>query len=354
MRCNTNSFINTFASDKEKMTMNGFSRSTRVAAGRRYGVVPVITLGLFCLALMAGRPASAQFGGWAPTQVYAAGYYPSVCWSSRAVEVHQGAPGTLWYRIDDVPVYNGPAGGLWDGSVTWSASSQYDAGYFPSVSSDGSNNVVEVHQGVTPDTLWYHTGVLSNGKIDWSQVTYEFGAGYFPCVSIDGSCVVEVHEVFGQGGLPATLWYHTGVLSNGKITWSAAVEYDTGSFPSVSVNGNEVIEVHQGATPGTLWYRTGVLSNGKITWSAAVEYGTGYFPSVSIDRISYQIFEVHQGMQAGLWYHWGELNGSATEYSSTGYFPRVAFINGSLIEVNMDAADEALSYSTGYIVPKIE
>jgi hypothetical protein len=96
--------------------------------------------------------------------------------------------------------------------------------------------------------------------------------------------------------------YHVGavgpissIFSSPEFVWGPSFQYDTGYYPSVSVVGNTVVEVHQGSTscPGPLWYRVGTVQGQQIAWSDSYQYDNGCAPSVSTDRRL--VFEVHQG-----------------------------------------------------------
>lgn len=185
--------------------------------------------------------------------------------------------------------------------LSWTSSSQYDQysnlGYggfgAPSISLDSyhGGNVVEVHDGGN-GTLWYRTGKFSVASgLTWNNgnsahqydhyANFGYGGQGTPSVSLYGNNVVEVHD-----GGDGTLWYRTGtLLSSGLIAWNngnTAIQYDhytnfgNGGVgnPSVSLYGTKVVEVHDGSN-GTLWYRTGTLSGGKIIWNngnSAIQY----------------------------------------------------------------------------------
>jgi len=227
------------------------------------------------------------------------------------VQVHQGNPGTLWYR-------SGIGGDI--GNPTF-----YQNGYRASVAKydfDDSRNLFEVHQGqdgVGP--LWYLWGTLSG--VDGTQVTWEvaqqYDNGLHPAVATLLGNIVEVHQ--GQNGV-GQLWYRTAVkpaatgAPGQDFRWYGSHPYDTGVNPSVAMttsdSGDVIVEVHQGQDGvGPLWYRTGILSsNGDyITWNASHQYDTGINPSVTVSGTT--VLEVHQGQDGvgPLWYRTGRIQG---------------------------------------------
>jgi hypothetical protein len=81
--------------------------------------------------------------------------------------------------------------------------------------------------------------------------------------------------------LPATLSHAQ------RLQWGDTVKYDTGTFPSVSMNSSDVvIEVHQSEKESRLYYHVGKLgrSNGVVTWGRSQDLSTkteARFPSVA-------------------------------------------------------------------------
>jgi hypothetical protein len=269
------------------------------------------------------------------------------------VQVHQGNPGTLWYRsgiggdIGNATFYQngyrpsvaryefddntnlfevhqaqdgvGPLWYLWgtlsgvDGrEVTWTAAQQYDVGLHPAVATIGGN-IVEVHQagaGVGP--LWYRTAVKpawtgAPGQVFHWFDSHAYDTGVNPSVAIttsnNGDVIVEVHQA--QDGV-GPLWYRTGILSpNGDyIAWNDSHQYDYGINPSVTVSGSSVVEVHQAnATAGPLWYRTGRIQGSGIAWNDSHQYDNGAAPSVATDgSFGYEIHQASESGPTALWW----------------------------------------------------
>ena len=231
--------------------------------------------------------------------------------------------------------------------VVWSASPvSFDNGQAPSVAISGVF-AVEVHEGAS-GTLWYSTGQIQGGTVAWSTST-QYANGYAPSVAISGNAVIEVHQG-GSGFGP--LWNVCAQIaaSDDGISWGGAEQYDNGLAPSVAADGLSVVEVHQGGTGvGPLWYHTGQLRSNVVEWSAnPSQYDTGAAPSVAVAGST--IVEVHQ-VDAGvgpLWYHAAEIraNGSVVwatagfQYDSSGLAPSVSASGPTVIEVHQVASGD--------------
>jgi hypothetical protein len=148
--------------------------------------------------------------------------------------------------------------------------------------------------------------------INWSPSATRYDYGSNPSISLYGNTVVAAHE--GGNG---SLYYRTGYLSNGQITWNnynTAIQYDNGIHPSVSLQGDIVVEVHDGNN-GKLWYIAGTLYNGQIYWAnaPAVQYdwyenfGNGGYGTPSVSVYGNNVVEVHDGNNGNLYYHLGIL-----------------------------------------------
>jgi hypothetical protein len=187
---------------------------------------------------------------------YDVGYDPSVAinaignctsnaGSATVVEVHQSGPGysDLMYHVGMLT--ENAEGAL---NLVWGPSYKFDTGHRASVTFCGSTPV-EVHEG-SNGTLWYSYGEVSGNTINWSA-SEQYDVGYYPsivCQEPESPYLVEVH----QGSLPAVgdstdLWYHLAVS---PASMGASNFYDTGCNPSVAITpGGDVtpeflVEVH--------------------------------------------------------------------------------------------------------------
>jgi hypothetical protein len=273
---------------------------------------------------------------WSASPVsFDSGQAPSVAISGWfAVEVHEGASGALWYST----------GQIQDGTIVWSASAQYANGYAPSIAISG-NTVIEVHQGAAGEgALWNVNAQIAStdSGVSWGPAT-QYDNGLAPSVAANGPTVFEVHQ--GGSGV-GPLFYHTGTLLSGSVEWAAnSAQYDTGVAPSVALAGSTVIEVHQAGTgAGPLWcHAAEIRANGSIVWAASTkeaQYDTGLAPSISASGPT--VIEVHQ-VDSGvgpLWYQTAALQSSGAfkfakkiEYDS-GEAPRVSVAGTLVVEVH--------------------
>ncbi len=307
----------------------------------------ILIASLPTLLLAQGQP---PFNWAASSFQYDNGAQSSVAASGRnIIEVHQasapGQVGALWSHKGQVQSI---------GTVKWAAVStnlQYDSGALPSVAMSGTT-VIEVHQAQAAGNvgpLWYRTGKASpTGTVKWAVNSFQYDSGAYPSVAVSGTTVIEVHQANGTSTGP--LWYRMGqVQANGSVKWAAnSFQYDSGSQPSVALDGSTVIEVHQANDPGVvgpLWYRTGEIQpDGTITWaSLSHQYDTGALPSIALSGPTF--IEVHQADSGGtvgpLWYKTGSIqaDGTATWAATAfqyddGAVPRIALAGSTMIEVH--------------------
>jgi hypothetical protein len=262
--------------------------------------------GLGTLWYSSGRASGAGVPSVGNAFQFDVGYAPAIATisptSPLVIEVHQGQTefGPLLYSIGKMTSLSSP------NTIAWTASSQYDNGYAPSVASL-NQFVLEVHQGQTGSgPLWFKMGKMtSSSGVAWNASGAEYDNGEAPSVAMaatsHGQMVVEVHQG-GDGFGP--LWYRTGRLalnsSGPTVQWNNSAQYDSGSRPSVALYGDRVIEVHQGSPyAGPLWYRTGVINGTGIVWDqTGHQYDSGFMPAVAFDPVSIQGYELHQTVNA--------------------------------------------------------
>jgi hypothetical protein len=217
--------------------------------------------------------------------------------NAQVIEVHQGAPGDLWYKFGSLSFFGGPS------QTTWTSAWQYDHGYAPAVAATTNGMLVEVHQaGTGVGQLWARAG------IGMGNSAHAYDNGLHPSVAVTdlggAYVVVEVHQANAGVG---PLWYRTGTIVNGSyVQWDSSHQYDVGEAPSITVVGDYVIEVHQANDGvGPLWSRTGTIRDGWIEWDRSQQYDYGYAPSVSYSPASQRGIEVHQAASGvgALWSH---------------------------------------------------
>lgn len=145
---------------------------------------------------------------------------------------------------------------------------EYGDGVKPSIAATADGWVVEMHEAGGSNVYWGHAGRLDgNGAITWNGPTFKMGGGVQPGVAItDDGLVVAVHQAGKTFG--SSLWYEVGQLdkNSGNITWGTAVEYDTGSYPNVTINNEGwVIETHDSKASEDHWYKIGKVNPGNNT-----------------------------------------------------------------------------------------
>jgi hypothetical protein len=212
----------------------------------------------------------------------------------HVVEVHEGTAngfGPLWHRTGKIQP---------DGTVSWSASQQYDNGARPSVAVSG-NHLIEVHQGSADayGALWYKTGRLNpDGSVTWAPSGFSYDNGGAPRIAASGPNIIEVHQ--GTGANFGALWYKTAQFNaDGSVVWAKTANYyDSGAAPSVALAGSTIVEVHEGSASsvGPLWIRAGqIQADGSVAWNAVgSQYDSaGGKPAIALAGAAG--IEVHQG-----------------------------------------------------------
>jgi hypothetical protein len=147
-----------------------------------------------------------------------------------------------------------------------------DTGKNPSVALNGSGQVLESHDSGAGD-LWYWSGKLAAGAVTFARHS-RYDTGKNPALLLDDSgVVVEVHEHPSS----AQLFYRVGRLtSDQEVTWqgSAGKPFpgnDSGHNPSLAWvdAGSTLREVHGSPSNSQHWYWDGALNAAKtdITWT---------------------------------------------------------------------------------------
>jgi hypothetical protein len=132
----------------------------------------------------------------------------------------------------------------------------------------------------------------------WSANSFKFDSGQALSVAVSRDFAIEVHED-GSG----TLWFSIGQIQDSAIVWAESTKY-AGYAPSIAINGNTVIEVHQaGKTEGPLWNVNGQITpTPGITWGNATQYDSGSAPSVAAagPTVSKRIREAAESVRCGI------------------------------------------------------
>ncbi|OZG72631.1 hypothetical protein BTA51_13965 [Hahella sp. CCB-MM4] len=280
-------------------------------------------------------------------RAYGKGIYPSIATNTSqiVIDVHQSqASETLWYQV----------GSLEGGYTAFGESRQYDTGRYPCITLNNKGVIVEVHESDGfSNNMWYHVGVVNsdNMSISWGG-SQKYDTGKFPRVAMNSSgIVVEVHEA---DGISSNLWYHVGKVNpdNKSVEWGGSRQYDTGQTPSVAINSHGVlVEVHQSDGLSTnLWYHVGTVNqdNKTIEWGESYQYDSGSHPSVVLTD-DFWVIEIHQSQTFNtLWKRIGRLNlgkktiewiGGSEKFSNDGSLPCIGFNGTQVVESHMDGTD---------------
>jgi hypothetical protein len=173
------------------------------------------------------------------------GFHASISMNDNGtiVGVHEthGSSKRLYYRVG---TFINPAAN--DFNIAWSSGASgigYDDGWNPHISINNKNQVVQVHQVPGEFLTHYRRGIVTGGKIDFSEsVRYNNSAEQPAVALLDNGRVLEVYSYFG-------LYSRTGnlSLSNSKdIQWSAPVQVHGDSdawYPALAANGVYAIAI---------------------------------------------------------------------------------------------------------------
>lgn len=125
-----------------------------------------------------------------------------------------------------------------------------------SVSADKEGTLVILFENILSHCLSYVVGKLENNRVVISEVR-KFTIGYCPQVCLVGDRkATESHEA----ALGSSVVFKYGRVRDDKIYWCKGQKYKSGYTPSVTSNGDHVLEVHVSLL-GTLQYRTGFLKD---------------------------------------------------------------------------------------------
>jgi hypothetical protein len=250
------------------------------------------------------------------------------------------------------------------------AATKYDSGVKSSISRDG-DLVVEVHSSAYFNTLWYHVGVIKNGKVKWGK-SQQYDDGIKAKVSVKGNTVVEVHE----SPYFNTLWYRVGTLDrqNKFINWAPSQLFDEGHNPSVALNEDgSIVTAHQqtesildycttdsdGETTcyyryiHRLFTRSGFVHDSVISWTDASFYTRGKKPSIAVSDNT--VVEVHIAENSNdLLYRVGKLQNGYLTWVLTGSYgrgtnPSVAISGNQVSEMHESEFFNRLWYHVGEI-----
>jgi hypothetical protein len=239
-----------------------------------------------------------------PPASYDTGIMPVIAGVEKSniiIEMHQDNLGEdFYYHVATVHVEPG----LTVNTVNWGPSHEWiSGGLNPSIAVSEGGVVAEAHEEGDfdqDDEVGDGNIITTIGIASVPGNNIAFGSGqklgntlYKPaiCITRDGTKAVLIYEGNKEGTYTnnkVTLWYRVGNVDavNKTISWGPAVAYDTGIYPSISINNlGHIITVHSSWQSNTaLWYKVGQLnSDNTVAWGPTVSFNAGEIgASVSI------------------------------------------------------------------------
>jgi hypothetical protein len=221
-------------------------------------------------------------------------------------------------------------------TLRWSTPVTYDKGTQSAVAMNDLGMVVEVHKSQNKNTLYYHIGKVerNTGTVTWGKSQYvDTGRDTtFPTVAFARNTVIISYMADGL-----KLFYRTGTLDptgslDQAISWFVTdKQYDTGGYPSISMNtSGQVLEVHvNNLSDKKLFYRYGRIDpesrTPDITWitgANGIAYDYGVTPRASINDGG-SFVEVHQeGYGSNLHYIRGYVLNNKVTFRATQFLPK--------------------------------
>ncbi len=172
---------------------------------------------------------------WGKSHFYGWGAQPAVALRTdgRLVEVHEERhlfKKSLCYRLGRIDMENR--------SIHWEEAIKIGKGKNPKVAVSDEGVVIEVHENDSDSGLCYTVGELKENRIEWGEMQ-KYDVGVAPCVCIKNwsNQIVEVH----QDATSETLQYRTGVinLKDKMIDWlPEKVKQHKGKSPGIAVGDN--------------------------------------------------------------------------------------------------------------------
>ncbi|MBH2010207.1 MAG: hypothetical protein I8H71_10950 [Xanthomonadaceae bacterium] len=184
--------------------------------------------------------------------------------------------------------------------------------------------------------------------LEWGEAS-GIGDGAFPSVALNKDISLTVHE---GGAFNAQLFYNTGPIRGG---FGDAIPYDSGGYPFIAMNDNgQLVEVHQSGFD--LYYRVGKIhQNGTVTWGPSLWFDNGHWSSVAINNLG-AVIEVHNNGANQLYYNIGTISGDkilwnkkAVNYDN-GYTPSITLNNNGLVlECHVESLHRRLRNKIGLV-----
>lgn len=174
------------------------------------------------------------------------------------------------------------------------------------------------------------TADLDNNRVNWGPSQLTVSGGPNPSIAVSESGVVaEAHEDGDtnddQGNGNIVTMIGIASIPDNQIYWGSGQKLGNTLYkPAICItrDGKKAVLIYEGSKPGTytnkvvtLFYRVGNVDavNKTVSWGPAVAYDTGIYPSISINNLGH-IITVHSSWQSNLalWYKVGQLNADNT------------------------------------------
>lgn len=195
-------------------------------------------------------------------------------------------------------------------TLQWSPGQKYDRGSQTSLAAHPSGLVLEAHQTLLGDRMWYHLGMLNGTSVTWggSQRLPGAGAQNWPNVAITKEGYVIFVYSKGDFKRIGNLYYMVGRIdpyggTDQSITWiTDEIAIDAGFHSSIAINENGVILLafESGSGGDGLYYRKGRLfglaGSAYIHWDSGrygIRYDAGINPHIALNDLD-QVVEVHE------------------------------------------------------------
>ncbi|MEI5907693.1 carbohydrate binding domain-containing protein [Bacillus spongiae] len=239
--------------------------------------------------------------------------------------------------------------------------------------------------------LFYMTGEIVGDTINWNDAqkygTFEGKTSAYQTdmdINDDGS-IIETHFSADSLSHPNNLYYRTGKLVDDLIEWTSAdIFYDTGRYPTISLNNEgKIVTLHNSEVGQGIFSNTGELVslkypnafvdqnpllNAKVDIpTLKLTYPTDDYMNMSIASDGTAV-SVYENTDGGLSYQLGNAEGDNVQwitdypsnevqdgkdeikYSPSGHKPSVVITDDkAIIETHIEGVDD-LVYNIGHII----
>jgi len=219
-------------------------------------------------------------------------------------------------------------------SIKWSGSKNLTKATYVSAAMDDNKNCIAVMLGryEHKNNVYYRTGKLSGGSVSWSG-SYSSFANNVDQVSVAMNNHKKYIALLADSGSNNNLYHRVGTLSGNKIKWSASSKFATGRNVSAAMNDQgKCIAVITGNSDTNVYYKVGTLSGNSLKWSSSNKFADGANQaSVTMNNHNQCIAVLADNNSNDLYYRTGKLSGNTIQWNT--YHK---FATGRLASVDMD------------------